>query len=58
MLTGSERKCGETVTFDGRNGPNTNGVIVRINQRTATIGTAYGNSWRVPLRVLRRALDM
>jgi hypothetical protein len=33
-------------------------VIVCINQRTATIGTGDGGSWRVPFHMLRHALDI
>jgi len=39
-------------------------VIVRINQRTATIGTgtgtgtADGATWRVPFHMLRHVLDI
>lgn len=52
-----EFQRGDTVTFDDRDGRGITGVIVRINQRTATIGTgpgtAGGGTWRVPLRMLR-----
>ena len=34
------------------------GVIVRINQRTATIGTGDGGTWRVPFQMLRHVLDI
>lgn len=51
-------QCGDTVTFEDRDGRNINGVIVRINQRTATIGTGDGGSWRVPFHMLRRVLDV
>jgi hypothetical protein len=51
-------KCGDTVTFEDRDGRNINGVIVRINQRTATIGTGDGGSWRVPFHMLRLVLDI
>ena len=55
-----EFQRGDTVTFDDRDGRNTNGVIVRINQRTATIGTgtAAGGTWRVPFQMLRHVLDI
>ena len=51
---------GDTVTFDDRDGRNITGVIVRINQRTATIGTgtADGGTWRVPFHMLRHVLDI
>jgi len=34
------------------------GVVVRINQRTATIGMGDGNTWRVPFHMLRHVLDI
>lgn len=49
---------GDTVTFDDRDGRVITGVIVRINQRTATIGTGDGGSWRVPFHMLRHVLDI
>ncbi|MBT2327010.1 hypothetical protein J7E62_32480 [Variovorax paradoxus] len=53
----SEFQRGDTVTFD-REGRNITGVIVRINQRTATLGTGDGGTWRVPFHALRRVLDV
>ena len=51
---------GDTVTFDDRDGRGITGVVVRINQRTATIGTgtADGGAWRVPFHMLRHVLDI
>ena len=49
---------GDTVTFDDRDGRNIAGVVVRVNQRTATIGTPDGGTWRVPFHVLRHVLDI
>jgi hypothetical protein len=49
---------GDTATFDDRDGRNITGVIVRINQRTATLATSDGQSWRVPFHVLRHVLDV
>jgi hypothetical protein len=46
------------VTFDDRDGCNVTGVVVRVNQRTATIGTTDGTTWRVPFHVLRHVLDI
>jgi len=40
---------------DGRN---ITGVIVRIYQRTANLGTGDGETWRVPFNVLRHVLDV
>jgi len=49
---------GDTVTFDDRGGRSVTGVVVRINQRTATIGTGDGGTWRVPFHMLRHVLDI
>ena len=55
-----EFQRGDTVTFDDRDGRSITGVIVRINQRTATIGTgtADGGTWRVLFHMLRHVLDI
>jgi len=53
-----EFQKGDTVTFEDRDGRNITGVAVRINQRTATIGTGDGRSWRVPFHMLRHVLDI
>ena len=57
---GAARKFqrGDSVTFDSREGRAITGVIVRVNQRTATIGTGDGGSWRVPFHMLRHVLDV
>ena len=49
---------GDTVTFDDRDGRGLTGVVVRINQRPATIGTSNGATWRVPFHMLRHVLDI
>lgn len=49
---------GDTVTFDDRDGRNISGAVLRVNQRTATIGTGDGGAWRAPFHVLRHALDI
>ncbi|MDB5818210.1 MAG: hypothetical protein JWQ11_1850 [Rhizobacter sp.] len=49
---------GDSVTFDDRDGRAITGVIVRINQRTATLGTGEGGTWRVPFHMLRHVLDI
>jgi ribosomal protein L35AE/L33A len=49
---------GDTVTFNDREGRVLTGVIVRINQRTATIGIGAGGTWRVPFQMLRHVLDI
>ena len=46
------------MTFEDRDGRSITGVAVRINQRTATIGTGDGGNWRVPFHMLRHVLDI
>ncbi len=53
-----EFQRGATVTFEDRDGRSITGVVVRINQRTATVGTGDGGSWRVPFHMLRHVLDV
>ena len=53
-----EFQRGDTVTFADRDGHNITGVIVRINQRTATLGTSDATTWRVPFHVLRHVLEV
>ena len=53
-----EFQRGDTATFEDRDGRTITGVVVRINQRTATIGTGDGGSWRVPFHMLRHVLDI
>lgn len=53
-----EFQQGDTATFVDRDGRSITGVIVRINQRTATIGTSDGGTWRVPFHMLRHVLDV
>lgn len=53
-----EFQRGDTVTFDDREGRNIASVVVRINQRTATLGTGDGGTWRVPFNALRHVLDV
>jgi hypothetical protein len=53
-----EFQRGDTVTFDDRDGRGVTGVIVRVNQRTATIATGDGGSWRVPFHILRHVVDI
>ena len=49
---------GDSVTFDDRDGRVITGVVVRVNQRTATIGTGDGGTWRVPFGMLRHVLEI
>ena len=53
-----EFQRGDTLTFNNREGRNISGAIVRINQRTATLGTGDGGSWRVPFDALRHVVDV
>jgi ribosomal protein L35AE/L33A len=53
-----EFQPGDTVTFTDRDGRSITGVVVRINQQTATIGTGDGGKWRVPFHMLRHVLDI
>jgi hypothetical protein len=34
------------------------GIITRVNQRTATIDTGNGHSWRVGFALLRHVVDI
>ena len=56
LITTNEAK--RTVMFEDRDGRSITGVAVRINQRTATIGTGDGGNWRVPFHMLRHVLDI
>ena len=49
---------GEKVSFDNKYLQPQVGTVVRINQRTATVDTGNGHSWRVPFHMLRRVLDI
>ena len=46
------------MTFEDRDGRGITGGVVRINQRTATIGTGDRGNWRVPFHMLRHLLDI
>jgi hypothetical protein len=46
------------VAFDDRYLQPLVGTIVRINQRTATIDTGDGHSWRVGFALLRHVVDV
>ena len=46
------------MTFEDRDGRAIIGVVVRVNQRTATLGTSDGGTWRVPFHLLRHVLDI
>lgn len=49
---------GEKVSFDDKYLQPQVGTVVRINQRTATVDTGNGQSWRVPFHMLRHLLDI
>jgi hypothetical protein len=49
---------GERVCFDDKYLQPQVGTVVRINQRTATVDTGDGHSWRVPFHMLRHVLDV
>lgn len=51
-------RCGEKVSFEDRYLRTQLGTIVRINQRTATVDTGDGHSWRVGFGLLRHVLDV
>jgi hypothetical protein len=51
-------RCGEKVSFEDKYLQTQVGTVVRINQRTATIDTGDGHSWRVGFSFLRHVLDI
>jgi len=51
-------RCGEKVSFEDKYLKTQVGIVVRINQRTATIDTGDGHSWRVGFPLLRHVLDI
>ena len=51
-------RCGEKVAFEDRYLNTQVGTITRINQRTATIDTGNGPSWRVGFTLLRHVVDI
>ena len=51
-------RCGEKVAFEDKHLNTIVGVIVRINQRTASIDPGDGTSWRVGFGLLRHVLDI
>ncbi|AGU47382.1 hypothetical protein VAPA_1c02520 [Variovorax paradoxus B4] len=58
MPSRGDFRCGEKVSFDDRYLQPQVGVVVRINQRTATVDTGNGHSWRVPFHMLRQVFDI
>lgn len=51
-------RCGEKVSFEDKYLQTQVGTVVRINQRTATVDTGDGQSWRVGFPLLRHVLDI
>jgi hypothetical protein len=51
-------RCGEKVAFEDKYLQGQVGTVVRINQRTATVDTGNGHSWRVPFAMLRHVMDI
>jgi hypothetical protein len=51
-------RCGEKVAFEDRYLNTQVGTITRINQRTATIDTGNGHTWRVDFGLLRHVVDV
>lgn len=51
-------RCGEKVSLDDKYLQPHVGIVVRINQRTATVDTGNGHSWRVPFHMLRQVVDI
>jgi hypothetical protein len=51
-------RCGEKVSFEDKYLQTQVGTVVRINQRTATVDTGDGHSWRVGFQLLRHVLDI
>ena len=54
----SDFRGGEKVSFDDKYLQPQVGTVVRVNQRTATVDTGNGHSWRVPFHMLRHVLDI
>lgn len=51
-------RCGEKVAFEDNHFNTVVGVIVRINQRTASIDPGDGTTWRVGFSLLRHVVDI
>ena len=54
----SDFRCGEKVAFEDKHLNTVVGVIVRINQRTASIDPGDGTTWRVGFTLLRHVVDI
>ena len=51
-------RCGEKVAFEDKHLNTIVGTIVRINQRTASIDSGDGTTWRVGFALLRHVVDI
>ena len=51
-------RCGEKVAFEEKHLNTVVGVIMRINQRTASIDPGNGTTWRVGYTLLRHVVDI
>jgi hypothetical protein len=51
-------RCGEKVAFEDKHLNTVVGIIVRINQRTASIDPGDGTTWRVGFSLLRHVVDI
>jgi hypothetical protein len=56
--TRNDFRCGEKVPVEDKYLNTVVGTIVRIYQRTATITTGDGSSWRVDFSFLRHVVDI
>jgi hypothetical protein len=56
--TRNDFRCGDKVCFEDRYLQTQVGVIIRVNQRTATVDTGDGGSWRVGFELLRPVVDV
>ncbi len=57
-LTRADFTVGERVSFDDRYLQTQVGVIARLNQKTASVDTGDGMTWRVSFALLRHVLDV
>ena len=48
---------GDTVSFEGRDLIQNLGIIIRLNQKTATV-SCDGHEWRVSFALLRHVVDL
>jgi FKBP-type peptidyl-prolyl cis-trans isomerase 2 len=53
----TDYRCGERVAFEDGYLQTQVGTITRINQRTATVDTGDGTTWRVEFARMRQMVD-